>query len=210
MTVAPTIKLEDDPVPIVKVIGAQLKRAMASDSHRKLAAEIEGCFALSSTTDPQKVSITIEADIIFLRRGISPDAKIIIHLDFNRLHEKPRIERLLRHPLFAIKVGQLLEPPRQNWMTEAKAYWEQVSDYPRMPTTMKFISTTDETELVLGDADLAPEVIVTGKPETLLEIVNGSLVFVEASITGKIDVQTSVEHLTTLTDVSIKRLLGEI
>ena len=56
---APVIKLEDDPVPIVKVIGAQLKRAMASDTHRRIVSQLDGCFSLSSVTDPQKVSVNI-------------------------------------------------------------------------------------------------------------------------------------------------------
>jgi hypothetical protein len=210
MDLVPLIELEDDPVPIVMIIGAQLKRAMSSKSHRKIVAELDGCFALSSTTDPQKASVTISNGVISLRRGISPDAKIVIHLDFDNLSEKPRIERLLRHPLFAIQVGKLLEPPLQNWINEAKAYWAQVSDYPRMPATIKFISTTDNNELTLGDVDQTPEVIVSGDPAVLLEIVNGGLVFIEASMTGKINVNASAEHLVTLTEVSIKRLLGEI
>jgi putative sterol carrier protein len=79
-----------------------------------------------------------------------------------------------------------------------------------MPATIKFISTTDNNELTLGDVDQTPEVIVSGDPAVLLEIVNGGLVFIEASMTGKINVNASVEHLVTLTEVSIKRLLGEI
>jgi hypothetical protein len=129
----------------------------------------------------------------------------VVHLDFNNQSEKPRIERLLRHPLFAIQVGKLLEPPLQNWIIEAKKYWEQVSDYRRMPASIKFISTTDNNELTLGDSYQTPAVIVSGKPEVLLKIVNGGLVFIEANMSGKIN--ASVKHLVTLTGVSIKRLI---
>ena len=79
-----------------------------------------------------------------------------------------------------------------------------------MSATMKLVSTTNNTEVILGNPDLTPDFIMTGKPETLLEIVNGSRIFVEASMTGEIDLQTSVGHLAALTDISVKRLLGEI
>ena len=41
MHAAPVIALEDDPVPIVKIIGAQLKRAMANDSHRRVVGQLD-------------------------------------------------------------------------------------------------------------------------------------------------------------------------
>jgi len=210
MNLAPLIELEEDPVPIVMVVGAQLKRALTSDTHRKIANDLEGCFALSSTTDPQKVSVDINKSKITVTRGISSSAKIVVHLNFNKPEAKPRIDGLLRHPLFAINVGKLLEPPPQNWITEAKSYWQAVSDQPGMPASIKLVSTPDNFELVLGEENTEHDVIIHGKPQTLLELVNGSLVFAEAAMAGKIKVNSSVEHLVILTQVSIKRLLGEL
>ncbi len=210
MHAAPVIELENDPVPIVKIIGAQLKRAMTSDSHRKIVNELDGCFALSSITDPQKVSVNINKTTMAVSRGISPKAKVIIHLDFNNTRVKPRIDGLLRHPLFAIKVGKLLAPPTQDWVTEAKNYWQAVCDQPRVPSAIRLISTHDKFELVLGREDIEPEVTIYGKPKKLLELVNGTSVFVSAAMTGAVAVDASVEHLSVLTEISIKRLLGEL
>jgi len=207
---APVIKLEDDPVPIVKVIGAQLKRAMASDTHRRIVSQLDGCFSLSSVTDPQKVSVNINNNNIAVSRGINPLAKVVIHLDFNDAKIKPRIDGLLRYPLFAIKVGKLLEPLSQDWITEAKSYWRTVHDQPRMPSAIKMVATNDNVELLLGEKDIESEVTIYGEPHMLLALVNGTLVFAEAAMTGKINVECSVEHLAILTEVSIKRLLGEL
>ncbi len=210
MHAAPVIALEDDPVPIVKIIGAQLKRAMANDSHRRVVGQLDGCFSLSSITDPQKVSVNINNNNITVSRGINPLAKVVIHLDFNDVKIKPRIDGLLRHPLFAIRVGKLLEPLPQDWVTEAKSYWQAVSDQPGMPLAIKMVANNDKFELVLGEKNIEPEVTVYGEPHTLLALVNGTLVFAEAAMTGKINVECSVEHLAILTEVSIKRLLGEL
>ena len=210
MHAAPVIALEDDPVPIVKIIGAQLKRAMANDSHRRVVGQLDGCFSLSSITDPQKVSVNINNNNITVSRGINPLAKVVIHLDFNDVKIKPRIDGLLRYPVFAIKVGKLLEPPPQDWITEAKSYWQTVRDQPRMPSAIKMVATNDNVELLLGGKDVEPEVTIYGEPHALLALVNGTLVFAEAAMTGKINVECSVEHLAILTEVSIKRLLGEL
>ena len=210
MHAAPVIALEDDPVPIVKIIGAQLKRAMANDSHRRVVGQLDGCFSLSSITDPQKVSVNINNNNITVSRGINPLAKVVIHLDFNDVKIKPRIDGLLRHPLFAIRVGKLLEPLPQDWVTEAKSYWQAVSDQPGMPLAIKMVANDDKFELVLGEKNIEPEVTVYGEPHKLLALVNGTLVFAEAAMTGKINVECSVEHLAILTEVSIKRLLGEL
>jgi len=211
MNQAPVIELEDDPVPVVKVIGAQLKRALTEASHRKLADELAGyCFALSSTTDPQKVSVDVGRDKITIHRGIAAQARIIIHLDFNDSSKKPKIVGLLRHPLIAIKIGKLLEPPPQDWVAETKKYWQAVANYPRMPRAIRFISTTDPVELRLGDEQIEPEVTISGNAKTLLGLANGTSVFAEIAMAGKIQIETNVEHFATLTEVSIKRLLGEL
>ena len=119
------VELEDDPVPIVKIIGAQLKRAMASDSHRRIVSQLDGCFSLSSVTDPQKVSVNINNNNIAVSRGINPQAKVVIHLDFKDAKIKPRIDGRLRYPVFAIKSASYSNPRRKIGSPRQKATGRQ-------------------------------------------------------------------------------------
>jgi len=199
--------LEEDPLPIVKIIGAQLRRALTHRDILKTAKSMQGSFALSSTTDLQRVTISITSNQITVRRGIEKDARIIIHMNLTN-DDAPKVEGLWKHPLFAMKAGKLLNSPSSTWTDSAKQFWELVHDYPGMPNAVKLVCTDGEREFVMGTGDI--DVEIYGSANNLTNLLSGSMVFVEGAMKGEIKTVTSLQHATILTEVTIKHMLGEL
>ena len=203
-------KLEDDPVPIVLIFHTMLARALSDPRHARIAASIHGSFCLASTTDPQSITISIEGKTIQLNHGISSDAKIIVHLDFNKMSDtgyKPKVEGLRRHPLFAYKVGRLLTFPASNLSDEAKKFWDMTHSIPRMPKAIKFISSDQGRELTLGHGE--PELEISGTERNLSSLLSGSSVLVSDLLGGKLQIRGSLEHMTILSEVTFNLMLGK-
>jgi hypothetical protein len=204
-------KLEDDPVPIVLIFRTLLTRALSDPRHARIAASIKGSFSLASTTDPQSITISIDGKTVQLKHGISGDAKIIIHLDFNKISDtgyKPKVDGLRKHPLFAYKVGRLLTFPASNWSDEAKNFWDMTHAIPRMPKAIKFISTDQSRDLTLGHGE--PELEISGTASNLSSLLSGSSVLVSDLLGGKLQIRGSLEHMAILSEVTFNLMLGEI
>jgi hypothetical protein len=203
-------KLEDDPVPIVLIFHTMLARALSDPRHSRIAASIKGSFSLASTTDSQSITISIDGRTIKLEHGISGNAKIVVHLDFNKMSDsdyKPKVDGLRKHPLLAYKVGRLLNFPVLNWSDEAKKFWDMTHSIPRMPKAIKFISTDQSQDLVLGQGE--PELEISGTASNLSSLLSGSSVLVSDLLGGKLQIRGSLEHMTILSEVTFNLMLGE-
>jgi hypothetical protein len=202
-------KLEDDPVPIVLIFHTMLARALSDPGHARIATSIKGSFSLASTTDPQSITISINGRTISLKHGISGDAKIIIHLDFNKMSDpdyKPKVEGFRKHPFFAFKVGRLLTFPTSNWSDDAKIFWDITHSISRMPRAIKFISTDESRDLTLGHGE--PEIEISGTASNLSSLLSGSSVLVSDLLGGKLQIKGSLEHMTILSEVTLNLMLG--
>ena len=89
------IDVEPDPVPIVLILAATLRRAARSP---KLAAAIgrtKGNVALRSTVDPQAATMRFGKGGVTVVRGVSDDADVVISADFNTMADerppKPKV-----------------------------------------------------------------------------------------------------------------------
>lgn len=202
-------KLEDDPVPIVLIFHTLLARALSDPGHARIATSIKGSFSLASTTDPQAITISVKGRTISLKHGISDDAKIIIHLDFDKMSDqdyKPKVEGFRRHPFFAYKVGRLLTFPTSNWSDDAKIFWDITHSTSRMPRAIKFISTDESKDLILGHGE--PEIEISGTASNLSSLLSGSSVLVSDLLGGKLRIKGSLEHMTILSEVTLNLMLG--
>lgn len=206
MTAAPPIKLEEDPVPIVRIIGARLARAVRYPEFRSRLRKVRGSFALASNKDPQALTITIDGDAIHLVRGVSREAKITIWLDFENLNAPPNVIGVFRHPLFTWRVAKLMEFPKESWTDAAKRFWDQVGDAPQMPGGIKIVCTDDDQELDLGNA----EVEIHGSDRALEELFTGSAILVQAIMKGQIRFVGSLRHAAVLSGATMELMLGGI
>jgi hypothetical protein len=215
------VVLEQDPVPIVKIIGARVKRALATPAVANIARELRGCFALASTTDPQSLTIHLDGETVRLCRGIDMLALIVIHLDFNS-DSKPRIENLWRHPKFALKVAKLLEPEHVPWIDAARQFWQLAHDYPGLPGSMTLQCTDQDRTLTLYYDLEEPRAAATaqgpdpdnieihGTARVLSELFSGDKVLLEAAMKGDVRLFGNLKHAAALTSLTLQHLLGEL
>lgn len=203
-------ELEDDPVPIVIIFRTILKHALSNPGHAAIARSIKGSFSLASTTDPQSLTITIDASHIHIRHGVSDSAKIVIRLDFSKMSEpgyKPVVEGFLRHPLLAYRIGQLLDFPTSSWTDDAKRFWDSAGSLPGMPDAIKFFSTDENRDLLVGDGE--PVLEISGTSKNLSDLLSGATILISEVLAGKIRIRGSLHHVTVVTEATVKMMLGE-
>lgn len=202
------IEMEDDPVPIVKIIAAQFRRSSRHPEFARAASRFNGTFALASTTDPQSVTVQGSNGRLMVRHGVTDDAKLVVRLDFNKPDEKPTIDGLWRHPLLALSVSKLMESYDKNWTDCANQFWERASRVPGMPRAIRLRCSDENRELVLGEGE--PQVLLVGTANQLASLLGGSTVFVLAAMDGQIKIDGSFEHLAILSEVTKDMMLGEL
>ena len=202
-----TIEVEDDPVPIVKIIAAQFERSMRYPEFVRTARGLNGSFALASTVDPQAVTVTGKGGRIRVKHGISPEAGLVIRLDFNKPDESPNIEGLWRHPLLALKVDKLMKTYDTDWADCAERFWRKSAQYPGMPEAIQVRCTDTPGELTLGKGE--PEVTIEASSKNLCELLSGGTILVLAVMEGKVRIVGTMKHLTILSEATKDMLLGE-
>lgn len=203
-----TIDLEEDAVPLVRIIGAQFRRALVAPAFVETARSMQGKFALKSANDPQSLTIEVKRGTITLTRGVAKDVELIITVDLDSGDVK-KIDGLVRHPFLAMKAGKLLETYAPAWQEAAKRFWTLASGHPGMPTSIVLRCTDDNTEVRLG-ADGDPSVEIEGGTAALVEILTGSNVFLLAMMQGKLKSVASLEHAVVLSEVTKSMMLGDL
>lgn len=207
-----TIEVEADPTPLVKIFANKLKKASQQANFADLMKQAQGCFALKSNSDPQSLTFKIKGSKISLFSGIKPDAKIIVHTPLDETgSQKTHVEKLWRHPLFAMHVGRLLTFSLPNWVDSAKRFWIQNKDYPGMPDSIKIKCTDEDREFILGERSESSqtEMTLVGTAKELAQFLSGDSIFIQSAMSGKLHGTMSFEHAVVLSDISIQMLLGE-
>lgn len=210
MTREIAITLEDDAVPIVRIIGKLLRRQRNSPAFIDAANALRGTFTLASTTDPQHLSITSTPGELYIERGRAQAAMITLNIDFDRMSDpdyKPSVEGFLRHPVFALKVARLMSFPERDWQTEAHEFWQFASTREGMPPGITIRATDTNQTLTLGHAPASVE--LEGKSGYLGNLLSGGAVLLQEVIKGHIQIKAEMRELVVLTGATVAYLLGE-
>ncbi|MCB1644604.1 MAG: hypothetical protein KDI36_04085, partial [Pseudomonadales bacterium] len=85
------VELEDDAVPIVRITGQKIRKALETPATLMAVRGLTGAFGLISTTDPQSLTVELRGDSVYLHRGVASNTLIDIRLDFNS-DAKPAID----------------------------------------------------------------------------------------------------------------------
>src|SRR5687768_3550821 len=117
-----TISLEPHAPPFVRGVATTLKRSAAVPSLRKRLQRMKGVLALRSSVDAQRATVRFDRGNIVLACG-DDDADVVITLDPNDASVKPTVAGAARHPLFALNLSKVMEPPTGTWQDEAAAFW---------------------------------------------------------------------------------------
>lgn len=202
-----TVSVEDDAVPIVKIMAARFRRASNNAEFSEAARAINGRIALQSSKDPQALTVSIERGALSLRRGIDKDADLVITLDLDS-GETRSIKGWWRHPFIALRAGKLFDDYPSNWKDCARSFWDGAREMRGMPAGMHIRSTDDNTELVVGDD--RNEVRIEGKSSELAAVFGGDAVFIDAVMKQRIRAVANMQHIATLSEATMLNLLGEL
>ncbi len=211
MTQPARIDVEPDPVPIVLILAATLRRAARTPKLASAIGNVKGNVALKSTTDPQSATMRFGNGGVTVVRGVSDDTDVLIAADLNTMADEnapmPKIVGAARHPKLALTVGKLLEPPHGTWQEEAKRFFEFAIQKPGVPRSIRVVCTDDGSEVVLGDPPLAYE--LHGSEHALLNVFLGNTVLGQDLLDGKLFAVGKLAHLAELTGRSLAWMLGQ-
>jgi hypothetical protein len=204
------IALEDDPTPLVRIVGATLRRSARNPALEAKLRSMEGVVALKSSVDPQAVTIRFAKGNVTLEHGVAADTGVVIEADLTKMNEpnaeKPKVRGAARHLKLALAVAKVLEPPTGTWQEEARAFWEFARDHPRMPGVLLVVCTDDDSRLTLGDG--SPDYELHGSATALTSVFTGGSVLGEDMLNGKLCGVGSLQHLAELTGRSIAWMFG--
>jgi hypothetical protein len=204
------IALEDDPTPLVRILGATLRRSARNPALEAKLRGMQGVVALKSSTDPQAVTIRFDKGNLSLERGVAKDSGVVIEADLTTMNEpdaaKPKVTGAARHLKLALAVSKVLEPPAGPWQDEARAFWDFAHAHPRMPGSLLIVCTDDGARLTLGDGPSVYE--LHGSARALTSVFTGGSVLGEDMLNGKLCGVGSLQHLAELTGRSIAWMFG--
>ena len=203
-----TFDIARDAPPFVLGVGTVLKRAAAVPALAKRLRRMKGVLGLRSSIDPQTATIRFARGRISLRAGVADDASMVITMNPSDASAKPKVEGAAKHPLFALHVAKVMEPPKRTWREEAEAFWAFASPTPRMPARMRLICTDEGTELTLGASD-GPTYEVYGTADALASTFSGASILGQDMLDGKLMCVGMLEHGSIVTGRSIAWALGE-
>jgi hypothetical protein len=204
------IEVEPDPVPIVLILAATLRRAARTPKLAAAIGHVKGNVALRSTTDPQAATMRFGNGGVMVVRGVSDDTDVVIAADLNTMSDEkpptPKVRGAARHPKLALTVGKLLEPPHGTWQEEAQRFFAFAIERPGVPPSMRVVCTDDGSEVVLGDGPADYE--LHGSEHALLNVFLGNTVLGQDLLDGKLHAVGKLAHLAELTGRSLAWMLG--
>jgi hypothetical protein len=204
------IEVEPDPVPIVLILAATLRRAARTPRLAAAIGSLRGNVALRSTVDPQAATMRFGGGGVTVVRGVSEDADVVIAADINKLSDekppKPKVTGAALHLKLALTVSKLLDPPHGTWQEEAQRFYTYATERPGIPTSMRVVCTDDGSELVLGDSPAEYE--LHGSEHALLNVFCGNSVIGQDLLDGKLFAVGKLAHLAELTGRSLDWMLG--
>jgi hypothetical protein len=205
------IDVEPDPVPIVLILAATLRRAARTPKLAAAIGHVKGNVALKSTTDPQAATMRFGNGGVTVVHGVSDDTDVVIAADLNTMAEAnapmPKIIGAARHPRLALTVGKLLEPPHGTWQQEADRFFAFAKQSPGVPRSMRVVCTDDGSEVVLGDPPVEYE--LHGSEHALMNVFLGNTVLGQDLLDGKLFAVGRLAHLAELTGRSLAWMLGQ-
>jgi hypothetical protein len=210
MTDPVRIDVEADPVPIVLILAATLRRAARTPKLAAAIGRVKGNVALRSTTDPQAATMRFGNGGVTVVRGISKDTDVLIAADLNTMADEkpptPKVVGAAGHLKLAFTVSKLLDPPHGTWQEEATRFFNFAIERPRGPRSLRVVCTDDGSEITLGGTPAEYE--LHGSQHALLNVFLGNTVLGQDLLDGKLHAVGRLAHLAELTGSSLAWMLG--
>lgn len=200
------VTTEVDPEPLVRIFAAKFTAALHQPNYAALMTKSQGKFSLQSKTDPQAITVTINTEGLYVSSGVDRSSAIVIHLNIADPSASPKVEGLLRHPLYASAVGKLLEFPEIDWADGLKRLWDQYQDFPGMPDGITAKNTDEDRQLSVGSSD--EPVYLEGSAANLAEAFSGGSPLLQLLFEGKLKGHYRFQHIVVLSDITLQMMLG--
>jgi len=223
MTTNIRITTESDPAFIVKVFASRFQRLNNNDKGKNQLLSLNGCFAFSFT-DGQSLSIRAQRITnglkeIHLIRGVASWARLVFYIDNNKPESRPSIKGLLRHPLLALKVGNIMDDSQINLKDAATEFWALAcsrlakefdeeygkSELNGFPHSL-MIRTSDTGKQIILPENVVPddtEMTVEGSEKCMIDLFTGSSILVQEALTGKIKVNGSTRQIAEFSRINL-------
>ncbi|MGY0386094.1 hypothetical protein ACWZJV_03920 [Nocardioides sp. WG-D5] len=191
------IAVEDDPIPIVRLLARTLREASARTP--EATAGLAGTVVVRSHDTPQVATLVFGAGAVEVAAGATaePDATVVVDLDarFAPGHEPIGDAEL------AAGVLRALRPPLPHWREAAARFWEVTRDIPGIPDVL--VVKADATDGVehgrFGDGPTS--YLVAGPADLLAGVFSGADDFL-ASLAAGVQVQGTLSQLSVMTAAS--------
>jgi hypothetical protein len=154
---APTVTWEPDAPPLVRVIGASLRRAAVRPGAAERMRRLQGRVVVRSTVGPQAATVGFDRGLVHVMSGVAADADVVISGDLDESGRpgspKPKVAGAVRHPLLAVGAGRLLDAaPPGGWIGAVNELWTWAKGDGRRPALLRVVCTDDGDEHVVGAA----------------------------------------------------------
>jgi len=202
------VTTDKEATPMVRVLASTLRLALQRPETQKLLSGLDGSFTVKSINGAQAATYTFDGNQVSLKAGKSKAAKVMIEADLDDPSAKPKITGLLRHPIAAMRFGELLSLPLPNWADSAKRFWAATYDLPNMPEKLIITNKDEDRSLTFGEGIETVELI--GTTNILEPLFAGHSILSLDVMTGKLQYRGSLEHLTGMSNACQKLLMGEL
>jgi hypothetical protein len=210
---APQVTWEHDGPPIVRMLGASLRRTMADPRVAGRMGRLRGRVALRSTVGPQAATIEVERGSIHVTGGVAAGAGVVVAADLDTMGRpgaaKPEVRGALRHPRLALGMSRALAGPRPGeWPAAVDALWDWSRLDAARPQGLRVVCTDDGREHVVGPPG-APQLEVHGPAWALLAVFTGADHLGAALIEGRVQAVGDLPALSRFVGVATRFMLGE-
>jgi hypothetical protein len=212
-TSEPCVKWDEDGPPIVRILGASLRRAAKQPTGAVEMCRLRGRVAIRSTVDAQSATISFDRGSVHVARGVAGDADLVVAANLNATgrpgSRKPRVSGAIRHPRLALGVSRVLDaPPPGGWPAAIDELWDWSRSDDGRPRLLRVVDTDDGREHTVGQPG-GTRVEVHGPGWALLGVFTGADHLGAALVEGRVCAVGEFPALTRLVGVTTRFMLGE-
>lgn len=191
------IAVEDDPIPIVRLLARTLRDA--SSRTPDTTAGLVGAVVVRSHDTPQTATLVFAPGVVEVAAGApdEPDATVVVDLD---ARFAPSQEPVGDAEL-AAGVLRALRPPLPHWREAAARFWEVTRDIPGIPDVLAVTADGPDGAEHGRFGEGPTSYLVAGPADLVAGVFSGADDFL-ASLAAGVQVQGTLSQLSVMTAAS--------
>ncbi len=194
------VAIEDDPTPLVLVIGRALRATLPITDISVLREANVATVTIQSKDDPQAVTIVF-GETTRVSHGRSEAAETTLVVDLGNDFSFVSAEGIQDAAVIDVVLA-LLEPSRPDWQEAAASFWSLTSGDQGMPSSLVVRSSEDDVPFILGEG--TPRYVIAASPDDLSRLFSGSVSFLDAVFAGAVKIQGTLPQFSVMAGASNK------